>query len=97
VVTIFFLLVARETEFNLWGFIFIMLAAVMSGFRWCMTQILLQVCYHTLLSVYILSLVLSVGDWTWYALLILIKLLSTPCFMGLLNLLKKEEYGMHLS
>ncbi|KAM0857683.1 hypothetical protein ACQ4PT_048315 [Festuca glaucescens] len=36
------LTVARETEFNLWGFIFIMLAAVMSGFRWCMTQILLQ-------------------------------------------------------
>uniref|UniRef100_A0A804NDI8 Sugar phosphate transporter domain-containing protein n=1 Tax=Zea mays TaxID=4577 RepID=A0A804NDI8_MAIZE len=34
--------VAKETEFNLWGFIFIMLAAVMSGFRWSMTQILLQ-------------------------------------------------------
>ncbi|XBI65643.1 hypothetical protein VPH35_045440 [Triticum aestivum] len=38
------LTVAKETQFNLWGFIFIMLAAVMSGFRWCMTQILLQVC-----------------------------------------------------
>jgi hypothetical protein len=37
--------VAKETEFNLWGFIFIMLAAVMAGFRWSMTQILLQVCY----------------------------------------------------
>ncbi|KAM3351362.1 hypothetical protein ACQJBY_023388 [Aegilops geniculata] len=36
------LTVAKETQFNLWGFIFIMLAAVMSGFRWCMTQILLQ-------------------------------------------------------
>ncbi|XP_042514431.1 probable sugar phosphate/phosphate translocator At1g06470 isoform X2 [Macadamia integrifolia] len=36
------LTVARETEFELWGFIFVMLAAVMSGFRWCMTQILLQ-------------------------------------------------------
>ncbi|CAM0882712.1 unnamed protein product [Alopecurus aequalis] len=36
------LTVAKETEFDLWGFIFIMLAAVMSGFRWCMTQILLQ-------------------------------------------------------
>ncbi|XP_052133828.1 probable sugar phosphate/phosphate translocator At1g06470 [Oryza glaberrima] len=36
------LTVAKETEFNLWGFVFIMLAAVMSGFRWCMTQILLQ-------------------------------------------------------
>ncbi|KAD4982890.1 hypothetical protein R6Q59_002547 [Mikania micrantha] len=36
------LTVARETEFDLWGFIFVMLAAVMSGFRWTMTQILLQ-------------------------------------------------------
>ncbi|KAI3744146.1 hypothetical protein L1987_57222 [Smallanthus sonchifolius] len=36
------LTVARETEFDLWGFIFVMLAAVMSGFRWSMTQILLQ-------------------------------------------------------
>lgn len=37
--------VAKETEFDFWGFIFVMLAAVMSGFRWCMTQILLQVCF----------------------------------------------------
>uniref|UniRef100_A0A7C9CWY6 Sugar phosphate transporter domain-containing protein n=2 Tax=Opuntia streptacantha TaxID=393608 RepID=A0A7C9CWY6_OPUST len=36
------LTVAKETEFEFWGFIFVMLAAVMSGFRWCMTQILLQ-------------------------------------------------------
>lgn len=36
------LTVARETEFEFWGFLFVMLAAVMSGFRWCMTQILLQ-------------------------------------------------------
>ncbi|KAJ8763027.1 hypothetical protein K2173_023232 [Erythroxylum novogranatense] len=36
------LTVAKETEFELWGFIFVMLAAVMSGFRWTMTQILLQ-------------------------------------------------------
>ncbi|KAJ0462082.1 putative sugar phosphate transporter domain-containing protein [Helianthus annuus] len=36
------LTVAKETEFDLWGFIFVMLAAVMSGFRWTMTQILLQ-------------------------------------------------------
>ncbi|XP_008792324.2 probable sugar phosphate/phosphate translocator At1g06470 [Phoenix dactylifera] len=36
------LTVAKETEFNIWGFVFVMLAAVMSGFRWCMTQILLQ-------------------------------------------------------
>ncbi|KAH9745829.1 putative sugar phosphate/phosphate translocator [Citrus sinensis] len=37
------LLVAKETEFEFWGFLFVILAAVMSGFRWCMTQILLQV------------------------------------------------------
>ncbi|KAG2254987.1 hypothetical protein Bca52824_074281 [Brassica carinata] len=36
--------VAKETEFEFWGFVFVMLAAVMSGFRWCMTQVLLQVC-----------------------------------------------------
>lgn len=36
------LTVAKETAFEFWGFIFVMLAAVMSGFRWCMTQILLQ-------------------------------------------------------
>ncbi|KAL6606670.1 hypothetical protein ACP70R_042323 [Stipagrostis hirtigluma subsp. patula] len=37
------LTVARETEFDFWGFIFVTLAAVMSGFRWSMTQILLQI------------------------------------------------------
>ncbi|XP_042434204.1 probable sugar phosphate/phosphate translocator At1g06470 isoform X2 [Zingiber officinale] len=36
------LTVAKETEFQFWGFIFVMFAAVMSGFRWSMTQILLQ-------------------------------------------------------
>ncbi|XP_028760223.1 probable sugar phosphate/phosphate translocator At1g06470 isoform X2 [Neltuma alba] len=36
------LTVAKETEFQFWGFVLVMLAAVMSGFRWCMTQILLQ-------------------------------------------------------
>ncbi|XP_047317256.1 probable sugar phosphate/phosphate translocator At1g06470 [Impatiens glandulifera] len=36
------LTVAKEAEFEFWGFLFVMLAAVMSGFRWCMTQILLQ-------------------------------------------------------
>lgn len=36
------LTVARETAFDFWGFIFVTLAAVMSGFRWSMTQILLQ-------------------------------------------------------
>uniref|UniRef100_A0A0D9WM12 Sugar phosphate transporter domain-containing protein n=1 Tax=Leersia perrieri TaxID=77586 RepID=A0A0D9WM12_9ORYZ len=36
------LTVAKETEFDFWGFIFVTLAAVMSGFRWSMTQILLQ-------------------------------------------------------
>ncbi|KAJ0971471.1 hypothetical protein J5N97_019430 [Dioscorea zingiberensis] len=34
--------VSKDTEFELWGFVLVMLAAVMSGFRWCMTQILLQ-------------------------------------------------------
>ncbi|KAI7754643.1 hypothetical protein M8C21_021511 [Ambrosia artemisiifolia] len=37
------LTVAKETAFEFWGFLFVMLAAVMSGFRWTMTQILLQV------------------------------------------------------
>ncbi|XP_050248739.1 probable sugar phosphate/phosphate translocator At1g06470 isoform X4 [Quercus robur] len=37
------LTVAKETEFEFLGFILVMLAAVMSGFRWAMTQILLQV------------------------------------------------------
>ncbi|XP_011098058.1 probable sugar phosphate/phosphate translocator At1g06470 isoform X2 [Sesamum indicum] len=36
------LTVAKETKFEFWGFIFVMLASVMSGFRWTMTQILLQ-------------------------------------------------------
>ncbi|KAK4758924.1 hypothetical protein SAY87_020225 [Trapa incisa] len=36
------LTVTKETAFDLLGFILVMLAAVMSGFRWCMTQILLQ-------------------------------------------------------
>ncbi|CAL9119510.1 unnamed protein product [Musa textilis] len=36
------LTVAKETEFEFWGFVFVMFAAVMSGFRWSMTQILLQ-------------------------------------------------------
>lgn len=36
--------VSKETDFELSGFIIVMLAAVMSGFRWTMTQILLQVC-----------------------------------------------------
>ncbi|KAJ7554906.1 hypothetical protein O6H91_05G015100 [Diphasiastrum complanatum] len=36
------LAVARDTEFKLLGFIFIMLANVMSGFRWVAIQVLLQ-------------------------------------------------------
>ncbi|KAM7497818.1 hypothetical protein LguiA_022232 [Lonicera macranthoides] len=40
------LLVAKETEFEFWGFAFVMLAAVMSGFRWTMTQILLQATFY---------------------------------------------------
>ncbi|KAG6471247.1 hypothetical protein ZIOFF_072356 [Zingiber officinale] len=35
--------ITKETKFEFWGFIFVMLSAVMAGFRWCMTQILLQV------------------------------------------------------
>lgn len=34
--------VAGETQFNLWGFILVMLASVAAGFRWTLTQILLQ-------------------------------------------------------
>lgn len=36
------LTVAKSEEFNFWGFLFVMLAAIMSGFRWTVTQILLQ-------------------------------------------------------
>ncbi|CAA6661144.1 unnamed protein product [Spirodela intermedia] len=36
------LTVAKETEFEFWGFVLVMLASVTSGFRWSMTQILLQ-------------------------------------------------------
>ncbi|KAG6551133.1 hypothetical protein Mapa_007368 [Marchantia paleacea] len=36
------LTVAKETEFNIAGFIFVMAAAIMSGFRWTVTQLLLQ-------------------------------------------------------
>eukprot|EP00249_Psilotum_nudum_P010566 c22617_g1_i2 orf=556-2184(-) len=36
------LTVTKETQFNLGGFILVMLAAVMSGFRWTVMQILLQ-------------------------------------------------------
>ncbi|KAG6473020.1 hypothetical protein ZIOFF_066927 [Zingiber officinale] len=40
------LTVTKETKFEFWGFIFVMLSAVMAGFRWCMTQILLQVGHY---------------------------------------------------
>ncbi|KAL2620507.1 hypothetical protein R1flu_000712 [Riccia fluitans] len=36
------LTVAKETEFNIAGFILVMAAAIMSGFRWTVTQLLLQ-------------------------------------------------------
>ncbi|PKA64340.1 putative sugar phosphate/phosphate translocator [Apostasia shenzhenica] len=36
------LTVAKETQFDFLGFVLVMLAAFMSGFRWSMTQILLQ-------------------------------------------------------
>lgn len=35
--------VAKETEFEVRGFILVLLATVMSGFRWTLTQLLLQV------------------------------------------------------
>uniref|UniRef100_A0A7N2MCR8 Sugar phosphate transporter domain-containing protein n=1 Tax=Quercus lobata TaxID=97700 RepID=A0A7N2MCR8_QUELO len=38
-----YMAVAKQTEFEFLGFILVMLAVVMSGFRWAMTQILLQV------------------------------------------------------
>ncbi|RRT77615.1 hypothetical protein B296_00028369 [Ensete ventricosum] len=48
------LTVAKETQFDFWGFVFVMFAAVMSGFRWSMTQILLQVKKLMVLTEYIL-------------------------------------------
>lgn len=39
------LLVAGETQFHLLGFLMVMSAALLSGFRWTVTQILLQVGY----------------------------------------------------
>lgn len=36
------LTVLKETQFDFWGFVLVMLASVLSGFRWSMTQILLQ-------------------------------------------------------
>ncbi|KAM7271285.1 hypothetical protein ACFE04_030499 [Oxalis oulophora] len=50
------LTVARDTDFEILGFVLVMLAAVMSGFRWCMTQILLQV----LLALHMLSAVFNI-------------------------------------
>lgn len=38
------MLVAGEVEFDLLGFLVVMTAAAMSGVRWTITQILLQVC-----------------------------------------------------
>ncbi|KAF3324513.1 putative sugar phosphate/phosphate translocator [Carex littledalei] len=46
--------VAKATEFNLWGFILIMLAAALSGFRWAVTQILLQVHFVQLFFLFFL-------------------------------------------
>lgn len=37
------LLVAGETQFHLVGFLMVMSAALLSGFRWTVTQMLLQV------------------------------------------------------
>ena len=37
-----FLLVTGETEFNLVGFLMVMIAAALAGLRWTITQVLLQ-------------------------------------------------------
>lgn len=36
------LLVAGETDFNLAGFVIVMVASALSGLRWTITQVLLQ-------------------------------------------------------
>lgn len=88
--------VAKETEFDFWGFIFVMLAAVMSGFRWTMTQILLQVqeTVHCYSCRYIFFF------WTYFAFIHLIVntwffswLVSIGCLCWYQNNLKKESYG----
>jgi len=95
------LTVAKETEFNLWGFIFIMLAAVMSGFRWSMTQILLQVCYRIVLSqssyfvIFKYCVIMVVYLWLYFHFIpVMTDLLPLVfSYICLPIFLKKEEYG----
>lgn len=65
--------VAKESEFEFWGFVLVMLAAVMSGFRWSMTQILLQVGF---LGVsYIFSICMVYGFWQFFPVFNIVYLL----------------------
>ncbi|ONM38171.1 putative sugar phosphate/phosphate translocator [Zea mays] len=98
------LTVAKETEFNLWGFIFIMLAAVMSGFRWSMTQILLQVCYCIMFWQFFYFVLFKYCGRTGYLVLLASYMVAfpfipvvtelLPLFLCPPEFLKKEEYGL---
>jgi hypothetical protein len=48
--------VAKETEFQLEGFILVMLSTVMAGFRWTVTQLLLQVYYDSCMTLKMMTL-----------------------------------------
>jgi ABC-type arginine transport system permease subunit len=50
------LTVAKETEFQLEGFILVMLSTVMAGFRWTVTQLLLQVYYDSCMTLKMMTL-----------------------------------------
>jgi hypothetical protein len=50
------LTVAKETEFQLEGFILVMLSTVMAGFRWTVTQLLLQVYYDSCTTLKMMTL-----------------------------------------
>uniref|UniRef100_A0A0D9V5N1 Sugar phosphate transporter domain-containing protein n=1 Tax=Leersia perrieri TaxID=77586 RepID=A0A0D9V5N1_9ORYZ len=87
------LTVAKETEFDLWGFIFIMLAAVMSGFRWCMTQILLQVLTEYVLVSVTSAVTVTVAGIVKEAVTILGLGLATIIFgVSLFNLYKYHRF-----
>lgn len=56
--------VPEGAGFNLLGFILVMSAAVMSGFRWTVTQLLLQVyCYFLILKTATLNSRVSMMGW----------------------------------
>jgi hypothetical protein len=98
-----YLAVAKETEFNLWGFMFIMLAAVMAGFRWSMTQILLQVCYCIMFWQFFYFVLFKYCGRTGYLVLLASYMVAFPFIPVVTELLplflcppefpKKEEYG----